>query len=121
MLPVVAGEEEHWRRTLQQLSGSRRVDLDLLRCRGGIGALRVWLQQTRWIAVAVVRVEVEDLAKAEAALMESEGAFGTWLRRKATELHRVDLSPARSERTSELVFDSNDPTLGAPDTNTGHR
>ena len=106
VLPVEPGKEEAWRRFLQELGGSRLEDFERARRRLGIGEVQVWLQRTRWGAMAVVHVEVDDPARALSALADSDGPFERWLKRGIEEFHGVDVDRERPRRMPEPVFRS---------------
>jgi hypothetical protein len=106
---VPAGQEEPWRRFLQELSGPRREEYAESRRRLGVSVERVWLAPKRFGGgVAVVRIESEDPGWAlEWALRElaaSDDPFDSWYRTQMRKLFGCDFALLPRVSEAELLF-----------------
>ena len=104
--PIVTGEEEPWRRFLQELEGSRTEEYEDLKRRMGVRRVRVWLQRTaRGGELTIVHLEVEKPREIVKRFIAADGPFDRWVKARLEEFHGLDFSAPRSRRSvSELVL-----------------
>jgi hypothetical protein len=90
-LPVVAGQEELDRRTLDEMAESRREEYEAALRDAGIRRHAVWHQQTPDGTVAVVYMEVDD-PEGVARFGASDEPFNAWFREQMKQVHGIDIS-----------------------------
>lgn len=103
---VSAGQEEPWRRLLQELSYARREEeyMDSRR-RLGVWAESVWLlPKPSGGGVAVVYLEALDPERAVGELAASEAPFDSWYSGAMHKLFGFDLARLPRAGSSELLF-----------------
>ena len=103
--PIVAGEEEPWRRFLQELEGSRTEEYEDLKRRIGVRDVRVWLQRAAVGDLAIAHLEVEEPQEILKLLAAADEPFDRWIKARLNEFHGLDLSEPGSRRpVPELVL-----------------
>jgi hypothetical protein len=91
VLPIRPGRSEPYRRFLQELKASRRVDFEAACRRWGICCVAIWLAQGRGGDLAVIQLRLAaDLAEAEERFALSQLPFDMWIKERVRELHDVD-------------------------------
>lgn len=103
-VPVLPGQEDLDRRTLDEMSGARREEYEAAARRAGIKRQVVWHQQTPDGTVAVVYIEADDPAAALGEFGSSDEPFNAWFRDQMKEVHGIDISEPGPPQ--EKVFDS---------------
>ena len=91
VLPIRPGQSEPYRRFLQELKASRRVDFEAACRRWGLGSVAIWLAQGRGGDLAVIQLRLAaDLADAAERFALSQRPFDLWIKERMRELHGVD-------------------------------
>jgi hypothetical protein len=104
VLPIRAGQSEPFRRFVQELQESRRVDFEAACRRWGLRSLAIWLAAARPSDLVVAQVELAaDLAEAEERFARSQQPFDQWITERVRELHGVDLSNGLARYRAELL------------------
>ena len=106
---VPAGQEEPWRRFLQELSGPRHQEYAESRRRLGISAESIWLAPKRsGGGVAVVYLEAEDpewtLERTLRDLVASDAPFDSWYGAQMRKFFGCDLARLPRISGAELLF-----------------
>ena len=111
---VSAGQEEPWRRLLQELSYAPREEESMeSRRRLGVSAESVWLvPKPTGGGVAVVYLEALDPERALGELAASESPFDSWYGGAMRKLFGFDLARLPRAASCELLFAWRD---GGPD------
>lgn len=104
--PILAGEEERWRRFLQELAGERREEYEGLLRRLGVTKQKVWLVRSRRGETAVSYLECEEPRQVAARLAASAEPFDVWLKVRLEEFHGCDFARPDPSWSSELVFEA---------------
>ena len=90
-LPVLSGQEEFDRATLDELAGPRRDEYEAALRESGITRLAVWHQETPNGTLAVVYFEVDDEAGV-ARFGASEAPVVSWFRERMKQVHGIDIA-----------------------------
>jgi hypothetical protein len=101
---ILPGEEEGWRRFVQELAEERLHEYGELRRRVGIRNEAVWLACTPRGEVAIAYLEAEDPERIVAALAASEEPFDLWFKGKISKFHDSDLACKPRRSVPELIF-----------------
>jgi hypothetical protein len=86
-LPIAPEHLEGWRRFMQEISLSRRLEFERSRRQAGIGAERIWLVAN----VTVWWLDAEDPEGAILRLAASDGVFDRWFAKQVRELAGLEL------------------------------
>lgn len=100
---VLPGEEEPWRRFIQELLGSRLEEYEGLRRRLGVSRESVWLMRSNAGAMAIAHLEAEEPERVVPLLASSQEPFDLWFKGRLLELHGCDLKTLQRRPSSELV------------------
>ena len=91
-LPVLPGQEQFDRETLEELQGSRRGEYEAALRDAGITRHSVWHQEAPdGTTIAVVYMEAADEAGV-ASFGSSEAPLNRWFRDQMKQVHGVDIS-----------------------------
>ena len=102
-LPILPGQQEAWRRCLQEMLDVYRTDYEALRHQLGVTRLALWLTETPHGNAVVVQIEAEGLETLLPNLAASDLPLARWLRLQVLALHGLDLThPTRM--ITELVL-----------------
>jgi len=103
-LPILLGQQEAWRRCIQEMLDVYRTDYEALRQRLGVTRLVVWLTETPHGNMVIVQIEAEELETLLPDLAASDLPLAHWVRQHVLELHGLDLTqPTRV--VTELVLE----------------
>ena len=92
VLPILPGKSEAWRRFIQEMLGSHRLEYEASRHRLGIYAERSWISQIPSGKQAIIAIEVENLEQVLLNLGNSTAPFDDWFRKQVLALQGVDLT-----------------------------
>jgi hypothetical protein len=105
VFPVVPGKSEAWRRTMQEVAGSRRGEFQRALERWGIADLSVYLDSTRVGHVVVACMAVRDNpVDLQLRISASQDPFDRWFKEQVLAFHAVDLDGPPSGQVAERVF-----------------
>lgn len=107
--PILPGREEHWRRFVQELEGTRSGGCEEMLGRLGVHRATVWLAPDVRRETAIIYLEAEEPQEVVRRLALSEEPFDVWFRERLFELHGVDLRGLHPGLTPELVFRQHGP------------
>ena len=103
--PIVTGEEEPWRRFLQELEGSRTREFEDLKRRIGVRGMKVWLQRTAGGDLAIVYLEVERPRELLKLFAVADEPFDRWIKARIKEFHGLDFFDPNGRRpVPELIL-----------------
>jgi len=91
-LPLLPGQQEAWRRCLQEMLDVYRTDYEALRHRLGVRRLVLWLTETPYGDTVIVQIEAEELEALLPNLTASDLPLVSFLRQRVLELHGFDLT-----------------------------
>ena len=104
-LPILPGKSESWRRSCQELNGTRRSAYEASRRRVGIAREALRLVETSQEKEVKDVLEAADLGLALRGLASSVAPFDRWFRRQLLTLHgfsfESDAPPAVSRSVIE--------------------
>jgi hypothetical protein len=112
-LPVVPGQQEAWRRFLQELLDSRVADCAASFQRIGVRFTAAWLVPTPPNGLIVAHLEAADTRQPFAALAASAHPFDRWLRAQLRDLGGLDPTAPLDSLRCEQVFIWPGATAGA--------
>jgi hypothetical protein len=92
-LPVLPGQEQLDRETLEELKGARRDDYEAALAEAGIRRHAVWHQETPDGTLAIVYMETED-DTGVARFGASDAPLNSWFREQMKVVHGIDISQA---------------------------
>jgi hypothetical protein len=98
-IPVVPGQEELDRRTLDEMLDARREEYEAALRQAGITRQAIWHQETPEGTVAVVYLEGDDPEAGLAQFGSSDEPLNTWFREQMKEVHGVDISQVELRAT----------------------
>jgi hypothetical protein len=102
-LPILAGQQEAWRRCLQEMLDVYHADYEALRHQLGVSRLVLWLTETPRGNSIIVQIEAEELETLLPNLAASDLSLARWVRQQVLALHGLDLAhPTRM--VTELVL-----------------
>jgi hypothetical protein len=103
-LPLLPGQQEAWRRCLQEMLDVYRTDYEALQHQLGVRRLVLWLTETPYGDMVIVQIEAEELEALLPNLVASDFPLAGFLRQRVLELHGLDLAqPTRM--VTELVHE----------------
>ncbi len=89
--PILKGEEEAWRRVMQEIQTSRRIEYAESRRRLGFRRESIHLAHIDRRHMAIIIIEVEAPEKVFPMMAASEHPFDRWYVAQVLELHGIDL------------------------------
>ena len=110
--PILPGKTEDWRAWMAEANGARRAEFEASRAEYGIHE-RAYLQHTPMGDLAIVTMEGKDPGQAFGRMMNADTDFARWFTGKAKEMHGFDPSEVPAGEPSELVLDTERPTVPA--------
>jgi hypothetical protein len=84
--PIAAGRLDEWRRFVEELTGTRRVDWAQSHRRRGITRVVLALAGSEETPLSVVLLEASDSVAADELLQASDDPFDAWLRQSLDDL-----------------------------------
>jgi hypothetical protein len=115
VLPLRPGQSEPFRRFVQELQVSRRLDFQAACRRWGVGSMAIWLAPARPGDLVVAQfVLAADLADAEQRFACSQLPFDLWIKQRVRELHGVDLNTGLARYRAEILGVWQEPDPPAP-------
>ena len=111
--PILPGKTEDWRAWMAEANGARRAEFEASRAEYGIHE-RAYLQHTP-MGDLVDRHDGRHRipGRAFGQMMNADTDFARWFAGKAKEIHGFDLSEVPAGEPSELVLDTERPTVPA--------
>jgi hypothetical protein len=103
VLPILPGKSEAWRRFIQEMLGSRRLEYEASRHRLGIYAERIWISQVPLGKQAIITMETEDLEQVLLSLANSAAPFDDWFRNQVLALQGLDLTQSPHRILPDLI------------------
>jgi hypothetical protein len=103
--PILPGRSEVWRRWLQEIIESRRLEYEESRWRLGISGERVWIAEAVNGNVAVMAVVAAQPSLVLAQLATSDRPFDRWYREQLLALQGFDLTKPLGRASPELVLE----------------
>ncbi len=91
-IPIVSGEEELDRQTMEEMEGSRRDEYEAAMREAGLRRHAVWHQETPDGVVALVYMEGDDATAGAQRFGSSDAPFNRWFRDKMQQVHGIDIS-----------------------------
>lgn len=101
-IPIVPGNEELDRRTLDEMLGARREEYETALRAAGLTRQAIWHQETPNGTVAVVYVEGDDPEAGLAQFGSSGEPLNTWFRERMKEVHGIDISEGGALRAAKV-------------------
>jgi hypothetical protein len=91
-VPVMPGQEDLDRQTLEEMAGPRREEHEAAMREAGMRQHAVWHQETPEGTIAVVTVEADDPEAAIVQFGSSDEPFNRWFRDQMEQVHGIDIS-----------------------------
>lgn len=105
VIPMLPGKSEAWRRTMQELTGSRRADFDDALERWGIVTLSLYLASTCVGHVVVARLTSSDSPiDLQLRIGASREVFDRWLIGRISVFHGIELYGPATGHVAERIF-----------------
>lgn len=101
---ILPGQEEGWRRFVQEVWEMRSDEYEECRRRLGVRNESVWLARTAGGETALAYLEADDTERLVSTLAASAEPFDVWLRGRLAEFHGGDLARTPRRSATELIF-----------------
>ena len=102
-VPILPGEEQRYRETLEDLEGARRDEYEAALAEAGIRRLATWLQEARTGTVSVVYIDADD-ESGGLKFASAEAPLNTWFREQMKLIYGFDISQTGPD--AKLVHDT---------------
>ena len=103
-IPIISGKLEAWRRFLQEMTGSRRLEYEASRHRLGMFREVIWLVPSYNAGLIIWSHETATREEVWPKLAASAEPFDRWLKRQMFELHHLDAAEGVSPKRCEQVL-----------------
>jgi hypothetical protein len=90
-VPIVPGQEQHYRETFEELEGARRNEYEAALAEAGVRRLATWLLEGPEGTLAVVYIDADD-ETGGIRFASADAPFNSWFRERMKVAYGFDIS-----------------------------